>query len=124
MLLNPTILQQFIASIVKQIVKYSCQICESERCFSFLEIKKNLTTCVEKFGIYKLFMVENLCPVYRNLMDKYLHLKRTRALHNVWSHNGIVAYKKSSHGYPVQPLHEEDFTYYFSNGQYLDKYYK
>ena len=51
--------------------------------FRSLECKKNLAICGEKLGIYKLFMVESLFPVYRNLMDKCLHLKRTGALLNV-----------------------------------------
>ena len=64
--------------------------------FRSLKYKKNLAICGEKLGIFKLFMVENLCPVYRNLMDKCLYLKRSGSLHNVWSHNGIVTFKESS----------------------------
>ena len=62
--------------------------------FRSLNYKKNLALCGEKLGIYKLFMVENLCPVYRNLMDKCWYLKRTGELYNVWSQNGIVTFKK------------------------------
>ena len=78
--------------------------------------------CGEKLGIYKLFMVENLCPVYRNLMDKCLYLKRTGELYNVWSQNGIVTFKKPPNSYPIKLLHEEDYTFYFSKDHYLDEY--
>ena len=78
---------------------------------------RNVLKESEDREIKKMFIVENLCPLYKELFDKCKQLKDAGKISNTWSHNGIVYFKKSDnrHEKPKYLKHWNDLTYYFGD---------
>ena len=79
--------------------------------FETLSKKRNLKSC----GMNNLFIIENLCPVFKSLYEKCKKLKKDNTVNHVWTHNGTIniRYSDSRYEKPIQILHEEDYDYYF-----------
>ena len=92
--------------------------------FSALRNKRNLSSCRELIGIDKLYMSENLCPVYSSLLDRCNDLKSDGVISSTWFHNGIVNIKFSSNTNekPTKLLYEEDLKYFFQKDEYLSEF--
>ena len=85
--------------------------------FESLKNKKKLNICEEKMGLKHLYIIENLCPVYKSLFEKCRKLKKDNKIKHLWSYNGVIniRYTDSRNENPIKLYHEEDFNYYFSH---------
>ena len=79
--------------------------------FQALLNKRKLKSC----GLNNLFIIENLCPVFKTLFEKCRKLKYENIVKYVWTHNGIIniRYTDNRNEKPLQILHEEDYEFYF-----------
>ena len=67
-------------------------------------------------GYQNVYIIENLCPLYKSLYQKCRKMKADKTINHLWTHNGIINIKfsDSRNEKPVQIMHEEDFDYYFN----------
>ena len=66
-------------------------------------------------GFQNVYIIENLCPVFKSLYQKCRKLKTDNIITHLWTHNGIIniKYTDSRNEKPIQVIHEEDYDYYF-----------
>ena len=92
--------------------------------FDALKNKKELHLCEETLGFKSLFIVENLCPVFKSLFEKCRSLKYEHKIKHLWTHNGIINIRLTDNRKenPIRLYHDEDFDYYFpSEEPYEDR---
>ena len=77
--------------------------------------KKNLQYAVPE--VKGLYIVENLCPRYKNIFDHCNELKNNNKLRHLWTYNGNIFIKLSDsrNEKPKKILHLNDLDYYFPN---------
>ena len=66
-------------------------------------------------GFKNLFIVENLCPIYKSLFEKCKKLKKEKRIKHLWTYNGVIniKYTDENNEKPKRIYHQEDFDYYF-----------
>ena len=87
--------------------------------FDALKNKKELYLCEEKLGFKSIFIVENLCPVFKSLFEKCKSLKYEYKIKHLWTHNGIINIRLTDNRKenPIRLFHHEDYDYYFPSDE-------
>ena len=73
--------------------------------------KRKLTYIPEYKNLY---IIENLCPRYKEIYEQCLKMKKTKDIKHVWTYNGTICIKKSDNRNekPIKILHVNDLNYY------------
>ena len=62
--------------------------------YQCLENRRNLKNNVKEYR--NIFIIENLCPKYKEIYEACLELKEKGIISRVWSYNGTVFYKTTN----------------------------
>ena len=85
--------------------------------FLSLKNKRQINISEEKMGLKHLFIIENLCPVYKQLFEKCRNLKKENRIKHLWTHNGTIniRFTDDRKERPLRLYHEEDYLYNFED---------